>query len=398
MDNEKDLQRSAQWDVAMEAVYLISCALHDRVPDVSEDLESLFHYCQSHSVAAMVAMALESGWRTNPPKNGDIVTPWKQVKEKAIRKNILLNAERQRILAYLDSIGCWYLPLKGSFLQHDYPKFGMRQMSDNDILYDVAMDQQVRGFMVESGYTVKAFGKNNHDEYTKPPVYNFEMHRRLFSPLTHPALAEYYSGIRHLMVKDADNRCGYHLSDEDFYVYMIAHAYKHYFVRGTGIRTLVDVYVFLDRHGEKLDWTYVETEIKKLGITDYERQCRSIAPKLFDLPCRDIPLSEAEAVFLEQFLGAGTYGSRKQAVENALDRMQANDASGGFLTKMRYFWQRMFPPLEFMAELEPDLLEHRWKLPFAYLKRLLKVLFLYPMRAIREMQHLIQAKTNRKKK
>lgn len=393
MDKKKEPQCASQWDVATEAVYLISCALHGRIPDAHGDLEALFRYCKSQSVASMVAMALEAYWKEIPPTSGDVVTPWKQIKEKVVRKNILLNAERQRILAYLDSIGCWYLPLKGSFLQYDYPKFGMRQMTDNDILYDTAFDQQVCAFMVDGGYTVKAFGKNNHDEYTKPPVYNFEMHRRLFSPLAHMELADYYGDTRRLMVKDADNQCGYHMSDEDFYIYLIAHAYKHFSVKGIGIRSLVDVYVFLDKHGHGLNWTYVETELEKLGVKDYEYQCRNVAQKLFGEPRRDILLTEEETEFLEKFLGAGTFGNRKQAVENALNKMQKTDGTGGFVMKLLYFWRRMFPPKEFMAEWwEPQLLEKPWLLPWAYIRRLLKVLFRYPMRAVKEFQYLVRSK------
>lgn len=398
MNKEKQPQTASWRSVASEAVYLISCALHGQVPDVAGDLDALFRYCKGHSVAAMVAMALESCWKSNPPENGDIVTPWKQLKEKAIRKNILLNAERQRILAYLDSIGCWYLPLKGSFLQYDYPKFGMRQMTDNDILYDTAYDQQVHDFLCDSGYTVKSFRKNNHDEFTKPPVYNFEMHRRLFSPLVHKDLADYYGDARRLMVKDGDNRYGYHLSKEDFYIYMTAHAYKHFSVKGIGIRSLVDVYVFLDRHGDALDWAYVETELGKLGVKEYERQCRDMARKLFEKPSRDILLTEGETEFLEKFLGDGTFGSRKRGVENALNKMQETDGSGGFLMKVRYFWRRMFPPREFMEEWDPNLQGKPWLLPWAYVRRLLKVLFQYPMRMVREFRYLVQFKGNGEKK
>ena len=398
MDTVKDPQHSSEQDVAMEALYLISCALHGQVPESCSAPEVLFPYCKRHSVAAMTAMALEPYWASNPPENLEVVTRWKQTKDKSIRKNILLNAERQRILAYLDSIGCWYLPLKGSFLQHDYPKFGMRQMTDNDILYDTAYDRAIHDFMCDSGYAVKAFGNCDHDEYLKPPVYNFEMHRRLFSPLTHKELADYYGDIRHLMVKDADNRCGYHLSDEDFYIYLTAHAHKHFSVTGIGIRSLVDVYVFLEKHSAAMKWAYVEAELRKMGIGDYERQCRALAQKLFGTACREILLNEEEKLFLENFLGTGTFGSKKKGVENALNKMQNASGIGGLSVKLRYFWERLFPSWEWMIVWEPKLQEKPWLLPWAYIRRLLKGLFVTPLQTIQEIGYLTETKVQEKKK
>lgn len=397
MNNVIAKEPVSRWDIGMNAVYMITCALHGSVPavDAVRELDALYGFCNGHSVISMVAMALESYWQMVPPEDPEQAKSWKQAKEKVIRKNILLNAERERILQYLDSIGCWYLPLKGSFLQYDYPKFGMRQMSDNDILYDTSFEKEVYNFMCGSGYTAKSFGKNNHDEYIKSPVYNFEMHRRLFSPLYYPVLSEYYCDTKRLMVKDSGNSCGYHLSDEDFYIYMTAHAYKHFSYGGTGIRSLVDVYVFLQKHGESIDWDYVETEEKRLDILDYERRCRHLSQKVFGEPRRDLALSDEELELLGSFLGAGTYGNKKMAVENVLGKLAREAPCSGMIVKLRYFWQRMFPSLEFMATLEPDLLEDRWKLPLAHLKRLVKVIFQKPMRVIREITYLVNTKIDK---
>lgn len=45
----------------------------------------------------------------------------------------------------MEQRGIWYLPLKGIILKEFYPSVGMRQMSDNDILFDEAFAEQVRG-------------------------------------------------------------------------------------------------------------------------------------------------------------------------------------------------------------------------------------------------------------
>lgn len=53
-------------------------------------------------------------------------------------------------------------------------------------------------------------------------------------------------------------------SPEDFYVYFIAHEYKHFSMSGTGLRSVLDTYVLLmDGKADKLDWGYIHGELKK---------------------------------------------------------------------------------------------------------------------------------------
>ena len=77
----------------------------------------------------------------------------------------------------MDSEHIWYLPLKGIILKDYYPSVGMRQMSDNDILFDADAWERVEKHMLSEGYETESVGKGNHDVYQKAPVYNFEMHR-----------------------------------------------------------------------------------------------------------------------------------------------------------------------------------------------------------------------------
>lgn len=48
-----------------------------------------------------------------------------------------------------------------------YPVFGMRQMADNDILFDSTYREKVRDIFLDSGYEIEAYNKGNHDVYQK---------------------------------------------------------------------------------------------------------------------------------------------------------------------------------------------------------------------------------------
>mgnify|MGYP004537626747 CR=1 FL=1 len=110
--------------------------------------------------------------------------------------------------------------------------------------------------------------------YIKAPVYNFEIHDRLFQR-GYPVFSEYYGGIRERLLPAEGRRFELRFSPEDFYVFFEAHAYKHYHLGGTGVRTLGDQYI-LDHGMTGLDRAYVDRELDRLGILAYARKSRSL--------------------------------------------------------------------------------------------------------------------------
>ena len=154
-------------ETAYDMLYLSACAVNGIVPDTGRiahmNLEKLFQICQFHSFTAIVCMSLESVGIANKK--------FIEAKSKAIRKNILLDTEREKIFEFLEQNKIWYMPLKGVILKELYPKIGMRQMSDNDILFDETYRKDIVRFMKNKGYHLKS-GINAHcDEWVKEPVY-----------------------------------------------------------------------------------------------------------------------------------------------------------------------------------------------------------------------------------
>ena len=381
MDQQNTERQLKYRRLGFQAVYLAACALEGRCPqgDWTRGLGGLYHFCEFHAISSVVTMALENAWKEAPASESDM-KQWRQARDKAIRKNILLNAELQRILAFLESIGCWYMPLKGSLLQFDYPQFGMRQMSDNDILCDPNKSEEIYRFMLDSGYSCELHNQGNHDEFIRQPVYNFEIHRSLFKPETAPELAAYYADIHERSRKDPENAFGYHLSQEDFYIYLTAHAYRHFVVSGIGIRNLMDVYVYLRKHQLELDWAYLEQELTKLGAWDFERWCRRVSFLLFENPALEPEISAADLAMLDAFFASGTFGTEEQLLRKA---MEQNVRAGR--SKVRFFLERMFPSREMLGIMYPIVRKQKWLVPFVWVYRLFVSLLKRPGRVFREM-------------
>lgn len=363
---------------ALDMIYLTVCAVTGKTPERARvetlDPASLFTVCQKHVLTACVAYALESA--------GINDHNFTQAKEKAIRKNILLDAERRSILSRFEKEQIWYMPLKGALLKDWYPKLGMRQMSDNDILFDPAYRSQVREIMKSRGFQLKN-ARRNVDEYEKEPVYNFEMHASLFPEqygIGHE-MAAYYRDVRARLIRDDAHPFGYHFSDEDFYLYMLAHEYKHFSDGGTGVRSLVDTYVFLHRFGSKMNRAYIRAELEKLHMTDYEKQNRVLAMKLFSGDA----LTEQEQALLDYHIFSGTYGT----IQNKYDRKIRRSAGG---SKKSYIISRIFPPMNYYKMRFPWAYRCKILIPAAWLYRVFSGLLFRREKLSEELHYL-----NRKK-
>ena len=337
-----------------DVLYLMRCAVTGTVAEsgriAAMDLAELYQSAGRHGVLSAVGMALQGA--------GVQDETFKMAVARAQRKNALLDADRAAVTARMEEAGIWYMPLKGSILKDLYPRFGMREMADNDILFDKERAKDLRELMKELGFTVESYGWSAHDVYYKKPVSNFEMHRELFSQFLD--LHKYYANVKDRLVTDEGRQYGYRFTDEDFYLYLVAHEYKHYSKGGTGLRSLMDTYVCLT--SKTLDMDYVQREAKKIGIADFERRNRELALHLFN----GEQLIETEWEILGYMESSGAYGT------------VGNEAANQVAEKGRwgYFLSRLTLPRDVMETLFPVLKKAPFLYPFCWALRLARGVFL----------------------
>ena len=368
-------------------IYLAACVVNQTKPDKKlleklkseEDLiNKLYLMAKQHHMSALVAAALlKSELQSNVLM---------QERAEAIWRERLFDHDRKAIINKLEEAEIWYLPLKGVILKDYYPQIGIRQMSDNDILFDSGRAEDVKHIMTELGFSNTSYGTGHRDDYVKLPVSHFEMHRMLFDAQNyHKVLHLYYLNVKEKLIKDEDNGSGYHFSREDFYIYMIAHEYSHYIFGGTGLRSLLDTYVFLQRDSEILDWNYISTELDKLELKAFEKQNRILAQKLFSLQQQDsqhvflvdtggagshlsvkgssgsdLYLTQEEQSLLNYHISSGAYGSWEHSIENRLKKKGLG----------KYLISRIFLPMSQVKEQYPLFYKYKWLSLFLPLYRL----------------------------
>ena len=341
-------------------IRLCACAISGRKPeselDPGKNTDLVYEAAEKHKLTATVGMALESAGI----KNGR----FEQAVAMSQRKNALLDADRMKVLEAMETAGVWYMPLKGSILKDMYPRYGMREMADVDILFDEEHAEDMKVIMNKLGFVTKKYGLGVHDVYYKKPVSNFEMHRQLINPILderRERLNAYYTDVKTRLLKEEGNRFGYRFSDEDFYLFLTAHEYKHYIGKGTGIRSLLDTYVYLGKKQEGMDWDYICRETEKMGISEFEQTNRSLALHVFNGEV----LTKAEQDMLDCILNAGTFGSTTKLIENEIRSKGRLGYSMAIIRQAKHDAYGAYPVLKKLPVLYPILTAWFLIRPFA---------------------------------
>ena len=198
------------------------------------------------------------------------------------------------------------------------------------------------------------------------------MHVELYHKI-YDTFNEKYADVKQRLIPDAEVPYRFHFTPEDFYVFVIAHAYKHYSRSGTGIRTLADIYIMNQKLDGTLNWEYVDSELRGLGIFSYEHESRELAQKIFgiaELPTK-ANLSEAEQQMLAYYLGASTYGTIENRTLNQMQKLQPDGGAITAHTKRKYLLSRIFPGREWCEAYAPTVYKYPVLLPFFWVWRLI---------------------------
>lgn len=350
-------------------IYLTYCGLTGQTAQLdSAPLAQLYSLAEAHSMTALIAKAV-SGTKAFADADSAMQKKWQSALDAAIKRTMLFESEQKVITRFLENHQIWYVLLKGAVISKLYPHFGTREFVDNDILYDGSRFEDVKRFMLSRGYSLQndSFAA---DEYLKPPLYNFEMHAKLFvETADNGAWISFY---HHLLerLSSEDGKYNRRMSDDDFYVYFIIHAYKHYEGRGTGFRTIADEYVILHSPQFRFDFAHIDRELELLNMRTFEQHLRGLSTKLFassDTEQALKTLDAGETGMLYYILSSGTFGSMENLFIKEFQAMSKDRPP----SKIRYYLSRIFPPVSRFRYSNPFVYKHKIVYPFFLLYRLM---------------------------
>lgn len=194
------------------------------------------------------------------------------------------------------------------------------------------------------------------------------MHVSLFNK-TIPIFYSYYNELESKYLYK-DNTYERYMTKEDAYIYIVAHAYKHYSNSGTGIRTLIDLYVYNEHCKDQLDRNYIQEQCTVLGIQEYEEKARTIAYKIFDQPVKEFSfLTQEENEYIEYYFSSGTYGTTRERIQNSIHKLKLE---GHKHPKLYYIYRRAFPSFSWFRQYYEFLDKYPVFIPFFSLYRFIK--------------------------
>ena len=400
MEKDKKIEAAGMYLLKLMRAALMGETVHQ--PPVECSMEMVFELAASNSVEGCVFYGLS---KEHVPES--LYRKWKSKCENTLFRQVCFDNEREKILKKMHEAGLSYLPLKGALIAGYYPQPGMRAIADNDILYGFVEKsgngeyciagenhkerelkiRQAQEKMVEImeslGYTVESL-LGNHDTFLKEPCYNFEMHRCLV-PTYMERFRQYYENSWKWATPDEKDEYLFAFSDEEEYLFFLAHTFKHFDQCGCGIRHIADEYVILKEKQEKMDWTYLKSHLQELGLVEFEEKLRSLTMHIME----NQPLTEQEKNMYFYMLKSGTYGNLSTYVQNRLTQNRKTSDKG---VKFRYLLGRVFLKPEEYREYHPFFYKHKWSRWILILYRLGKGLLFKQKAIIHELRLVRKAK------
>lgn len=261
-----------------------------------------------------------------------------------------------QITKVFEENGIRHQVLKGAITKTYYPSPEMREMSDVDIVvYDENLDKAAA---VLEGMGYKNYGIiKHHMILCSPTGVHVEIHWCLFDQNADHNQYVYFKDNFKAVLKEGC-KYTYEFGIDDFYVYMISHMSKHFFETGCGIRNLLDIYVYRNKFGDKMDKDYLEKELTKCGIKDFDDNMTELAYIWMD----NKECSEFFENLFAYMLDSGIYGKDENGVWGQLAK-ETNDGGGN--AKLHYY----FPSIKFMQEKYPFLKKMPFLLPATWVVR-----------------------------
>lgn len=346
-------------------------------PENKENLEwkKIIDFAKKQCVLNIIAYACEKLEKKPDP------TTLKYLKEFRMQK-IVVEAQQEieasDAMDKLEGMRVRHMPLKGYIVKNLYPSPDMRTMGDLDLLIEPDRCNEVVKAFEADGFSFCGEG-DLHSNVERGNAY-IEFHRSMVDE-DYEVLNSYFGdGFKRAKLTDGYTY-RYELSREDLYIFLIAHVAKHYRYGGTGIRTLLDLYIYRRAYPD-LDLDYVHGELNKIGLGVFQKKIESIADEWYSGSFG----GDFDSVSA-YIISGGVYGAVNEAFLNEF--INANDEALE-VEKAKNFIRAIFPDKETMSIRYPVLRKCIFLLPLFWIIRFLETLIRYPVRFKNRARHSIK--------
>lgn len=363
MGSEKDCQLRTGYYLIHLLKSVLNGTCPDPIPDGGVTIKELYRMAKRHNVDYI---AYTGASRVPDIQMGEYEEKWQTRSMKCAMQGVIQLAERDKLYRILPEAGVRILPLKGCFVKEMYPKPEYRQMADLDMLIDEENAEKVREVMEQNGYDTEEFGKWHHDGYRKKPWCTVEIHRNMLPKAVKNQ--KKYKNIWDRAYEEVPDSGVYRLNWSDFYIYMLEHFAKHFRGAGSGIRSVMDIYVFLQKKGSELDREYLKKQLKMLDLWEFKEKMEQIAEHWFGSGT-----AGGYPAWEQMIICAGAYGTKELYYASRMEYYKER-YHFTWAAKLHYLSEMVFLDFDGMSVLYPVLDKVPILLPFCWIHRILRIL------------------------
>lgn len=330
------------------------------IKNIDYDISQVFEFSRRHKIENITLAAVK---KTKLPIDDTVLHQWEDLCDENTVQLMFQETEKERLVNAFNEAKIAFLPLKGWHLRDVYPKQEYRFMSDLDILIYREDRKAVCLLLRDLGYSGGIGDYGSDDSYTLEPCIHVEMHLDMVS-VEHEKWYSYYQTIwdKAVLVSGYE----YKLNWNDYFIYMMINFLKDYTLKGTGIRSIIDFYFFLEKYKSELDFEYINKEFRKLDVYDLAQETLQIVDDWFG----DNPKILGSEIG-DKLLNSGIYGTSEELVQHRFDMLSAN-VKGRSAKKFVYLLKRAFPAMIIMKYKYPILNKAPFLLPVCWCIRLIR--------------------------
>lgn len=352
-------------DLAIHSEFLIKllrCSLNGETvqsipPEI--DLKKVYYLASLHSVVPAVYPAIKE-------LHAESVELFKQNYMKSWRKTALQYIEISSILSKADEFGIDCIPLKGSILKELYPSPEMRTMADMDFLCNIRKIEDVKLIMYQLGYIPQS-ETENHYVFYKEPLLNIEFHPNLLAP---SYFSDYLNPGWQYAVGTGRDKPLRSLTKEGFLIHLVAHTAYHFINGGSGIRSVMDIWVYLKHYKKQLDNITLNRELRHAKLLDFYNNLKALSEAWFGEGEMTPLLSELSNYIIKSC----TYGTTRNQLKSQFGDNYSR-------SRRKYILSTIFPSSKIMRSKYPRLRKQPILLPFYWIRRICSIYFLQHKKA-----------------
>lgn len=354
-----------------ELITLLKDARLNRTSEsIKPDYQKLFDLANQHQISALIY---------NQIYNFDDFP--EEIKQRWKRDALKINAFQTRKTMKILQVYRQFLKqelkvliVKGLVCRSLYPQPDNRQSNDEDLYVRKEEYEAVKEILLKNNFTVIS-EKADVTTFIDPASgLSIELHTALFS-LESRAYGNYQRYFDQAFDECIVHRINgvevYSLEYTQHLLFLILHFVKHFFHGGVGIRQVVDIVMYSEAYGDKVDWDRLYDILKDLNIYVLIANLFAMAHDKLEFDYKKIQVPECidksdyQDLF-DDIMDAGIFGqSSSERIHSAT--ITLNTISDGKTSVLK----SIFPSLKEMQGKYKYLNRYPVLLPFAYLSRIM---------------------------